>query len=60
MNQNGDPVMEDELFQSWSDRATQSQVEEAIGLLLRYLNLEVWRTNATKHGNTELELREVQ
>ncbi len=60
VNQNDEPVVETELFQPGSNDATKAQIEETIRILLKYFNLEVWETNATKHGNTELELREVQ
>jgi len=57
VNSMDQPVVEDELFQVWSQTtATDLEVREAIGLLLQHLQLKIVRTNATKHGNVELEL----
>jgi hypothetical protein len=60
VNQNGVPINEEEMFQSWSDRLSPRDMEASMRLLLDYFHLEIWRTNATKHGNPELELREIQ
>lgn len=59
VNQKGEPVVETELFKCWSDTATDTERDTAISLILEHLGLEIVRTNATKHGNTELELRKV-
>jgi hypothetical protein len=57
VNQNDDPVEETLMFQCWSDAATSQERDTAIGLILEHLGMEIVRTNATKHGNVELELR---
>ena len=56
-NHNGDPVEETELFVAWSERSTNEERDTTIGLILQHLNLKAIRTNATKHGNTEIQLR---
>lgn len=57
VNQNGDPVQEDTLFECWSVPSTPAEREQALGLILNHLGMTIVRTNATKHGNVELELR---
>ena len=59
INRLGDPVEETQLFKLWSDRATDDERDTAISMILDYLQMEIVRTNATKHGTTELELREI-
>jgi hypothetical protein len=56
-NQNGDPVVEETLFEYWSIQATPKEQDRAIGLILNHLGMQIVRTNATKHGTVELELR---
>lgn len=58
VNQDGDEIVEVELFQTWSELASEREVNEAIGLILGKLNCKIERTNATKHGNIELQLVE--
>jgi hypothetical protein len=55
VNTNGDAVEETELFVGFSH--TDDERDKAICLLLDHLGLEVVRTNATKHGTTEIVLR---
>lgn len=57
VNQRDEPVVEESLFRCWSRTATDEERDTAIGLILEHLGLEIVSTNATKHGNTELELR---
>ncbi len=57
VNQKDEAVEETQLFRPWSDTATDAERDEVIGLLLEHFRLEAWRTNATKHGNVEIELR---
>lgn len=57
VNQNGDAIDETPLFRIWSDPATDEERDQAIALILGHLGMQVVRTNATKHGNTELEIR---
>jgi hypothetical protein len=59
INRLGDPVEETQLFKFWSDSATDDERDTAISMILDYLRMEIVRTNATKHGTTELELREI-
>lgn len=56
-NQQSKPILETTLFKSWSQIATDAELNQAIILILEHLNCTIVRTNATKHGNTELELR---
>ncbi len=56
-NQVDEPVTEDMLFTCWGERATDDERDKAIGLILQHLGMTIVRTNATKHGTTELELR---
>jgi hypothetical protein len=57
VNQRGEPVVETILDSAALDEA---DLREVVGMLLDYFHLEVVQTNATKHGNVALELREVQ
>lgn len=57
VNQNGDPVQEVTLFECWSEPSTALERDTAIGLILNHLGMTIVRTNATRHGNAELELR---
>lgn len=57
LNQNGDEVSEWQLFQMWGDYETTEDRNQAIALLLEHFGLEVWSTNATKHGIRQLQLR---
>jgi hypothetical protein len=57
VNQNGELVHEETLFEGWSIPATPAEKDTAIGLILNHLGMTIVRTNATKHGNVELELR---
>lgn len=54
LNQIGAPVQEDYLC---PDNFKPGELEEAVCLLVTHLGLDLVRTNATKHGNTELRLR---
>ena len=56
-NTNGDHLDETVLFTVWSSKATDYERDTAIRMILEHLGLEIVRTNATKHGTTELELR---
>lgn len=60
VNQRGAPIAEEQLFAfpgATHTVVTTDDLEDAIALLCAYLKVELWRTNATKHGNTELTLR---
>ena len=59
VNTNGDEIEETKMFQMWCGEHTDEERDMAISLLLDHFNLEIVRTNATKHGTTELELREI-
>jgi hypothetical protein len=56
-NQIDEPIEETPLFRCWGEQATDDERDAAIGLILGHLGLKIVRTNATKHGTTELELR---
>jgi len=58
VNQAGEEVFEETLFKDWGAGATVKERDEAIGFILEKLGYRAVRTNATKHGNTELEFRE--
>lgn len=60
VNQAGEPVKEELLYTSWGDApesVTNDERDKAIALLCEHLGVCVYRTNATKHGTTELVLR---
>jgi len=54
VNQRGEPVQEDYLYPG---DLRDGELEQALFMLLQHLNLDLVRTNATKHGNVELDLR---
>lgn len=60
-NQADEPVVEDLLyaFGMTFDSATDQERDKAIALLCQHLGVEIVRTNATKHGTTEVVLRTV-
>lgn len=58
VNQLGEEIEETALFEIWSDPATDAERDKAISLILCHLNCAIVRTNATKHGTTEIELRQ--
>lgn len=58
LNQSGDEIFEEDVFTPhWQSGTTDAEVRDTICLILGHLNLKVIKTNATKHGTTELELR---
>ena len=57
VNTNGDEIEETKMFQMWCGGHTDDERNMAIYLLLDHFNLEIVRTNATKHGTTEMVLR---
>ena len=61
VNQNGDPVEETLMFGYVGDtetHVTEQDRDDAIALLCDHLNVRIVKTNATKHGNTELVLKD--
>ena len=58
INQAGNEIEETQLFTLWGDTPTNEQRDAAIALILKHMQLECFETNSTKHGNTEIELRE--
>lgn len=54
VNQLGDPVFEDPIF-SASD-LTDDEAKELLLLLIGRLGLKATKTNATKHGDTQITL----
>jgi len=59
INQKGDPIKESPVFTSWHRTDNPEEIAISINLLMDHLGLEVWKTNATKHGEYGLELRKV-
>jgi hypothetical protein len=58
VNQNGDEVIETTLFTPWvHEDVTDDERDHVIALILQHLGLEAVRTNATKRGHTEVDLR---
>lgn len=58
VNQNGDPVFEDKIWNP--DDLTDGEAKQLLIMLLEKMNLRAVRTNATKHGNTEFRLEEIE
>lgn len=56
VNQDGEDVVVDLMFQAWGS-ATNEERDEAIRLICEHLKVHIVRTNATKGGRTELQLR---
>jgi hypothetical protein len=63
VNQAGDPIEEEQVFayvgDDYKPRSDQDR-NDAIALLCDHLKVEIWRTNATKHGDVQLVLRKVK
>ena len=57
-NQAGMPVEEQPLFPGFEENATLEDVKKSISLLCTRLNVSITRTNATKHGTTEIVLED--
>lgn len=55
VNQAGDEIMEEVIF--LPSMFEHGEVEAALLLLAEHLGMRFVRTNATKHGNVELQLR---
>lgn len=56
VNQNGQPIVEEPLFVDWATATpTDDERDQVIAFLLEKFEVRVIRTNATKHGNTELQ-----
>ena len=62
VNVNGEPVEEFQLFGTggWARHISEYERDSAITLILGHLGMEVVRTNATSHGQTEIVLRKVE
>ena len=51
--------LNDQLFTLWSNHSvTDKERDETIRLILAHLRMEIWRTNRTDSGNTELVIRQ--
>lgn len=57
VNQMGDEIQEHPIFTAFHASSDIGHIQQTIELLLEHLGLEVWETNATKHGAFELQLR---
>lgn len=55
VNQRGEPI--EETFLIFPADFDQEDLATAVLLLADHLGVEFWRTNRTKHGNTEIDLR---
>lgn len=56
VNQRGQPISEETLF-PWGTGVSDDDMREAISLLCDHLGVCIIKTNATKNGNTEVELK---
>ena len=58
VNQRGEPIEENTLFPYGHEyeKVSDADRNQAIDLLCQHLNVRLVRTNATKHGNTEIVL----
>jgi hypothetical protein len=56
-NQRGEPIQETYLLPYGADKMDEDELREALALLCDHLKVSIWRTNATKSGVPELELR---
>lgn len=56
VNQQSVPIVEEEISFSY---LTLEERKEAVDLLFKYMHLEIIRTNSTKHGNFELQVRPI-
>lgn len=54
VNQKGEEVFEETLFE-WSDLCS-SEIKEIVFLMSEHLGISFIRTNATKHGDTQIKL----
>lgn len=59
-NQRGDEIEETVLSQYWPDDVTDDQMRQVVFGLLEHLKLEAVRTNATKHGDTQVVIRPIE
>ena len=60
VNQRGEEVTEETLFGYVGDTLTavsDQDRDDAIALICQHLGIRIVRTNATKHGNTQLVLQ---
>lgn len=55
LNQAGAPIKEEYISEYGQLNVRENR--ELLFMLIEHLNLAIWRTNATKHGNTEIQLR---
>ena len=54
VNQQGKPIEEEYVL---FEDLTLEERKAAVSLLFKHLHLDIFRTNSTKHGNVELQLR---
>ena len=57
VNQKGEEIVWTRLFSVLEEPVSDQERDKVIELLLERLDLEVWRTNATKSGDVEIRLR---
>lgn len=56
VNQQDEEVFEEQLFTLWGGSTSSADMHDAIRVLCEHLKVRIVRTNATKHGNTEIVL----
>lgn len=57
VNQRGDPISETQIFPSYGTEVDTEDLHEALNMLCEHLGVAIVRTNATKHGHSQLQLR---
>lgn len=57
VNQRGEEVDGHQVFYVGDDFHSSTEQSDAIALLCEHLGIEIWSTNATKHGDRQLVLR---
>ncbi|WP_087865086.1 hypothetical protein [Comamonas thiooxydans] len=60
VNQQGNPAHTEVLLPYGSEQLSPSDLQEALSMLYEHLGVQLVRTNCTKHGHTELQLRQVE
>lgn len=60
VNNLGHPIYEEHIYPYCYESSENSRYQSAaIAALCEYLNVEIYKTNATKHGNEEVKVRKV-
>lgn len=59
VNPRGKPVETTVLLPYGSEHLSPEELHEALNLLCEHLGIKIIRTNATKQGNTEIQLKQL-